>query len=78
MFLKKINRICNVCQQLNNTNVIDCKYHAFLNVLNVILLDKCIFSIGKHGTEVQDFYALLSSQNQAIVKQMYLFISINL
>jgi len=25
----KENRICNVCQQLNNTNVIDCEYHAF-------------------------------------------------
>jgi len=30
----KENRICNICQQLNNTNVIDCEYHAFLNVLN--------------------------------------------
>ena len=25
----KENRICNVCQQLNNTNVIDCEYHSF-------------------------------------------------
>ena len=42
----KENRICNVCQQLNNTNVIDCEYHAFLNVLNMILLDKCIYLTG--------------------------------
>jgi len=42
----KENRICNVCQQLHNTIVIDCKYNAFLNVLNMILLDKCIYLTG--------------------------------
>jgi len=42
----KESRIRNVCQQLNNTNVIDCEYLAFLNVLNMILLDKCIYLTG--------------------------------
>ena len=37
--LKKIVFVTYKCQQLNNTNVIDCEYHAFLNVLNMILLD---------------------------------------
>ena len=41
-----LKEICIVCQQLNNTNVIDCEYHAFLNVLNMILLDKCIYLTG--------------------------------
>jgi len=39
----KENRMCNICQQLNNTNVIDCEYHAFLNVLNMILLNKVVY-----------------------------------
>ena len=25
----KENRMCNICQQLNNTNVIDFEYHGF-------------------------------------------------
>jgi len=42
----KESRIRNVCQQLNNTNVIDCEYLAFLNMLNMILLDKSIYLTG--------------------------------
>jgi len=42
----KDNRMCKLCQQLNNTNVIDCEYHVFLYVLNMILLDKCIYLTG--------------------------------
>jgi len=33
----KENRICYFCQQSNNANIIDCEYHAFLNVLSTIL-----------------------------------------
>jgi hypothetical protein len=39
----KENLICDVCQQFNNANIIACEYHAFLNVVNMILLDKCIY-----------------------------------
>jgi len=71
------NRICNVDQQLNNTNVIDCEYHAiFKCVKYVIVRQMYLFNWYIHGTEAQDFYALLSSQNPGIVK-MYLSIPIN-
>ena len=74
----KENRMCNVCQQLNNTHVIDCEYHAFYKCVKYDTVRQMyLFNWYIHSTESQDFFVLLSSQNPGIVK-MYLFISINL
>jgi len=71
----KENRICNVCQQLNNTNVIDCEYHAFFKCAKYDTVRQMyLFNWYIHGTEAQDFYALLSSQNPGIIKNVSLYI----
>jgi len=58
----KENRICNICQQLNNTNVIDCEYLAFLNVLNMILLNKFIYLTWYRSSGVNLLFYLLKIQ----------------
>lgn len=71
----KENRICNFCQQLNNANIIDCEYHAFLKCVKYDTVRQMyLFNWYLHRREPQDFYALLSSQNPGIVKNVSIYI----
>lgn len=70
----KENRICNFCQQLN-ANIIDCEYHAFFKCVKYdTVRQMCLFNWYLHRREPQDFYALLSSQNPGIVKNVSIYI----
>jgi len=71
----KENRICHFCQQSNNANIIDCEYHAFFKCVKYnIVRQSYLFNWYVHGTELYDFYALLSSQNPEIVKNVSIYI----
>ena len=73
----KENRICNFCQQSNIANVIDCEYHAFLNVLSTILYDKHICLTGIYMEPNFTTCMLFFLPKTLILLKMFPFIFIN-
>jgi len=73
MYQRKI--VCYFCQQSNNAKIIDCERYAFFKCVKYDnVRQSYLFNWYVHGTELYDFYALLSSQHPEIVKYVFMHI----
>jgi hypothetical protein len=68
-------RICLFCFNQNNVTAIDCEFHAFFQCSKYNdVRNNYLYNWYSNGTTINDFYSLMSTQNEENIYKLSLFV----